>query len=699
MPGITGETADLIVRLNLDDRGFSGKINRIGSQLNRLDSGLSQVGRGVGQVGGGLVRVGEVAAVAAAGGLAAVITTAASFEQAFTGVEKTVEGTDAQLAELESTFRQMARTMPVSFESLAAIGEAGGALGVARDSLDEFTDVVARLAVSTDLSTDQAATALGQLGNVLHLSEEDFEDFADSLVALGNAGASTESQIVEMAARFGAAGNSAGLSKEEILALSSAVASMGIQVEAGGSSLSRLFGNVTTAIATGSDDVEAFTKLLGISADELQEQWGDDALGTFQNFLEELSKLDQFAQARVLEEAGITNIRDINAVRLMAQNVGFLEDQLGIAEGAQGALGEESDKFFATTQGQWQILKNNVRDAAAVIGTDLLPVVNDLIADFLGFLNQPGTQAGLAEFAQDLAAGVRGFAEEMKGTDFSGIIGGIKLAAGAAKVAFDAFRTLPEPVQQLAVAALVANRVTGGAVGQIAKGLANIFGGALRTITAANVTVVGANVTGGVPAAPVAGGGGRVGRAARVGGGALALVGLPLLANEIGKAINEASGVSDEELKAAVDNSWWGIATATNTDVIRDEVASAASHDAVMLGHAISAEATRQRQLDEARGADVALINSARMQTDRLQESLSVARAAESHDRVLLQTASRANSLHSRTAGASEITSRKDFSPTLHNNITIPVSMSVNAALVQQRIHQIRTTTGGGGFI
>jgi TP901 family phage tail tape measure protein len=531
MPGLAGEVANLIVALKLDDSGFSGRLNAASRQLRQMDAGLSQMGRGAGQVAGGLARVGTVAAAAAAGGLAAIVTTAASFEQAWTGVEKTVEGTDEQLAELEQTFRRMARTMPVSFEELAAIGEAGGALGIARADLDEFADVVARLAVSTDLTSDAAATSLGQLGNVLHLSGQDFEDFADSLVALGNAGASTESQIVEIAARFGAAGNSAGLTTEEILALSSAVASMGIEVEAGGSSLSRIFSNVATAIGTGSDDVEAFTTLLGISADEFQQRWGEDALGTFQDFLEELSKLDQFGQARVLEQAGITGVRDINAVRLMAQNFEFLNEQLNIAETATGALGTESDKFFRTTAAQWQTLKNNVRDAAAVLGTDLLPVVNEVMGDFVEFLAQPGTQAGLKDFATDLADGVRGLAAELKGTDFSGIIGGIRLTAEIAKGAFDAFRALPAPIQQLAIAALVANKVTGGAIGQIARGLGNLVLGSLKTITAGHVTVIGGTVTGGPGGLPatagrgglVAGAVGTAGAAAVIGGGILAI--------------------------------------------------------------------------------------------------------------------------------------------------------------------------------
>jgi TP901 family phage tail tape measure protein len=539
MAGLTGEVANLIVALKLDDRGFSGKLNAASRQLRAMDSGLSQVGRGVGQVGSGLARMGERAAIAAAGGLAAVVTTAASFEQAFTGVEKTVDGTEAQLAELEGTIRQMARTMPVAFEDLSAIGEAGGALGIARDSLDEFIDVVARLSVSTNLSSDQAATALGKLANVLHLSESDFEDFADSLVALGNAGASTEDQIVEMAARFGAAGNSAGLTKEEILALSSAVASMGVEVEAGGSSLSRLFNSVSTNIGTANDKATAFADALGISLEQFRKSWQDDALGTFEDLLGVLNELDQFEAAKLLKDIGVTNTRDVNTLRLMAQNAEFLGEQLTVAEQATGALRTESDKFFNTTTGQWQILKNNVRDTAATLGTDLLPVVNEVMRDFVGFLNEPGTQRGLKDFAADLAEGVRGLANELKGTDFSGIISGVKLAAEVAKGAFQAFSALPAPIQQLAIAALVANKVTGGAIGSIAAGLGNILLGSLKTITAGHVTVVGGTVTGGPGglAGKGGGGGGFVGGLKTVG----ALAAIPLA----GAAAVEVSNFQD----------------------------------------------------------------------------------------------------------------------------------------------------------
>jgi TP901 family phage tail tape measure protein len=478
---LSGEIAKLVVALQLDDSGFTNRMRNVQGTLGRVQGGFSQMGKGVGQVGSGLARLATIATAAAAGGLTAVITTAASFEQAFTGIEKTVDETaNTTFPELEEAIRKMARSIPVSFEELAGIGEAGGALGIAADDLEEFIDVVARLAVSTDLSSEQAATALGQLGNVLHLTGDDFRDLSDSLVALGNAGASTESQIVEIAARFAAAGNSAGLSKEEILALGSAVASMGIEVEAGGSALSRIFNNVTTNIGTSSKKAVAFADTMGLTAKQFKVAWERDALGTFQNFLRELGKLDQFEQARVLKAIGITNTRDVNTIRLMSQNIGLVNEQLRISEKAQGDLNKESQKFFDTTTGQWKTLINIMRDAGVTIGFEVLPVTKKLIKEFSAFMNRASTQTGLKNFGKDLAGGIRSVVRELKGADFSGLIDGMKLAGQIASRAFGLFRSLPPEIQALAVGAIALNKVSGGAIGGIAKGFANIFSGAIK---------------------------------------------------------------------------------------------------------------------------------------------------------------------------------------------------------------------------
>lgn len=522
---VAGEIANLIVALKLDDSGFTGKLNRVAGSLGRMDAGLSRMGRGVGQVGSGIARLGTVAAAAAVGGLAAVVTTAVSFEDAFAGVRKTVDATDEQLEALQNTFRKMAREIPLSFEALAAIGEQAGALGIAAADIEEFTRVAALIGVTTDVSADQAATSLGVLSNVLHLTAEDYDNFGATLVDLGNKGASTESAILAIAERAGAGASLIGIASDATLGWSSSIANLGIEVEAGGTALQKFF---LESLRNIQDDktLDLMAKTAGTTGKAFKQAFEKDASKALQTFVIGLGKLENAERLAVLEALGFSDIRITRALLGLAGDTDGLTSSLTIAGQAwkdNSALQVEAEKRFKTTASQIQKLKNNLRDVAFTIGAELLPVTNELITDFVAEINKPGTQAGIRAFAKDLAAGVRGLVTELKGVDFSGIIGGMKIAAEVAKGAFDAFRALPEPIQQLAIAALVANKVSGGAVGQIAKGLANIFlggagalGGLLgRGSSPANpmwVAAVGGfgGVAGGAPVAAAGGGLGGV---------------------------------------------------------------------------------------------------------------------------------------------------------------------------------------------
>jgi hypothetical protein len=99
------------------------------------------------------------------------------------------------------------------------------------------------------------------------------------------------------------------------------------------------------------------------------------------------------------------------------------------------------------------------------------------------------------------ASGVfEGAFSALKTVDFGAIAGGLKITADATKGVVNAFLALPPDLQKIAIAALAANKLTGGLVTSgikdVVGGLAGIVLGSLKTINAGNVTVVGANVTG-----------------------------------------------------------------------------------------------------------------------------------------------------------------------------------------------------------
>src|SRR5690606_4129005 len=87
---------------------------------------------------------------------------------AFAGVRKTVDLSEQEFAELEGRFRDLATTTPTSFVELSRIGELAGQLGVSGvDNIEAFTKTIADIAVSTNLSSEAAATDFARIANIL----------------------------------------------------------------------------------------------------------------------------------------------------------------------------------------------------------------------------------------------------------------------------------------------------------------------------------------------------------------------------------------------------------------------------------------------------------------------------------------------------------------------------------------------------
>jgi TP901 family phage tail tape measure protein len=214
-------------------------------------------------------RASVVAGAAIVAGLGFAIKAAVDWESAWTGVTKTVNGTPAQLAKIEQGLRGLARVLPATHEEIAAVAEAAGQLGVQTDSIVEFTRTMINLGETTNLSADEAATSLAQLMNVMQTAPDDVDRLGATLVALGNAGASTEADIVKMALGplgFGAADRR--VSESDVLALANAMTSMGIKAELGGGVMTRVMQEIYAAVQEGGDAAQGFADVAGMSAEE-----------------------------------------------------------------------------------------------------------------------------------------------------------------------------------------------------------------------------------------------------------------------------------------------------------------------------------------------------------------------------------------------------------------------------------------------
>lgn len=356
-------------------------------------------------------------------GLAAYSGQAAvSYDTALANVRKVTNMTEGELQKLGQAAIDLSTTQPVDAQTILNIEAMGAQFGLADDQLQGFAKTVSGLDIATDMNAETAATQMAQFKNIVNMSDEDMGRYGSTIVDLGNNFSTTESKIGATALRFASAGKQAGLSEPQILALSAAMSSMGIEAEMGGSSLSQVFAIIGKSVADGGSRLEAFAKASGMSVDQFKQAWETDAMGAFQAILKGVENADDMNVA--LEAMGITSIRQSDVMRRLAGNTDLVSSALGHATTAwqeNTALQAEVDQRNESMASRLQVLKNRIDAIAIQVG---VPLVNALISAL-------DAASPVIETMGDLA---RSFSEADKGTQ-QAVLGLAALVAAAGPVA------------------------------------------------------------------------------------------------------------------------------------------------------------------------------------------------------------------------------------------------------------------------
>lgn len=423
---------------------------------------------------------------------------AIDFEDAFAGVEKTVDGTTEQMAELNTGIREMATRMPESAVQIAGVAEAAGQLGIKTDSILGFTETMVMLGDSTNLSSDQAATSLARLANITQMPQDQFDRLGSTVVDLGNNFATTESEIVEMGLRLAGAGHQVGMSEAQILGFSTALSSVGIEAEAGGSAFSKVMVEMQLAAETGGESLEQFAEVAGMSASEFSEKFKTDAAGAMIDFIKGLQTCEDrgVSAIKVLDDMGISEVRMRDAL-LRAAGAGDTFTN-AIQTGTKAwdentALTNEAEKRYQTTASQLKILGNQFVEAGIDIAGEFLPVLKDGVdaakdfAKFLGTLSDSQKKAMVS--ALGLAAGI-GPVLSITGKATSGVK---TLAEGAGKLAEKFGKAQVESKGLNSGLGLLSKSfgVTGGAAGKAATAFSGVSLGAVGIAAAIPAVLAG----------------------------------------------------------------------------------------------------------------------------------------------------------------------------------------------------------------
>ncbi|TKJ24368.1 phage tail tape measure protein [Blastococcus sp. CCUG 61487] len=416
-------------------------------QAKAAEAAAAQQREAMASVGRAAMTAGAVIAA----GLGIAAKAAIDWESAWAGVVKTIDGSPEELSALEGELRQLATTLPATHGEIAAVAEAAGQLGIARQDVVEFTKVAIAMGYSTNLAAEDAATSMARFSNIMGTSSSDADRLGSALVELGNNGASTEAEIMAMGLRIAAAGRQAGMTEGDVLGLANAMSSVGIEAEAGGTAISQVIKDMNSAVLSGGEQLERYARIAGVSASEFAKAWRDDAASALQTVVAGLQRAQAGGQDvnATLGDLGLSGIRVSDTLLRLAGDADKLGGHLATGNRAwaeNNALMNEANKRYETTASQLQMARNQITDAAIDIGGTLLPVVAkgaELVADFArGFQELPDWMQSSVVIIGALAAGI-------------GLLG------GAAAIAYPKILAFRAEMQILATSGTAASTAVG----------------------------------------------------------------------------------------------------------------------------------------------------------------------------------------------------------------------------------------------
>lgn len=394
------------------------------------------------------------------------------FESAMTGVAKTTDLTDDELSAMSDAIKEMSTEIPATTEELAAIAESAGQLGIHKESLLDFTEIMAMLGTSTNMTADEAATSLSRLANITGMSQEDFDRLGATIVDLGNNLATTEKEIVDMSMRIAGAGAQVGMTEAEIMSFSGALSSVGIEAGAGGSAFSTLISNMSLAVQQGGDGLEQFADVAGMSASEFAAAFEEDAAGAIIQFIQGLGNMESEGRSAiaVLDDMGLSDISMRDAMLRAAGASDVFTNALQIGSNAwdeNTALVNEATKRYATTQSQLTMMQNAYKNLKVAIGDAYTPALQKAYSVGTQVLN------AVSQFIKQNPALVNAI------TAFVGVLGLVVAALAAytvgAKVAAAASAMLTAAIPGVNIIMGVAAAVAGvtAAIAALATAAAN----------------------------------------------------------------------------------------------------------------------------------------------------------------------------------------------------------------------------------
>lgn len=424
----------------------------VAKQFDVMGNKLKDISSKTGKWGSSLTKK---VSVPIAGAFGYAIKQASEWEDAFAGVKKTVDEVEVDgkvtysYKQLGKELQDMSTRIPMTTTELAAIAENAGQLGVKTEDIIGFTETMAMMGESTNLSSEEASMSLAKMMNIMGTAPENVSRLGATIVELGNTTSTAEKDIMEMAMRVSGTGNLVGMTEEQVLGLSAALSGVGINAEAGGSSISRTLQMMYSSVISGTKGesfvgklaedlgmtehqlsrvvakggkplkqladsmdmttkefkdmykeadgaagkLSSFAEVSGVTSEEFVKTWEKNPSEALMQFVGGLGKMKEEG----LDVTGILGGMDIKSVQMVDTLLRASGGQEKFAEALTSskkgweentALVEEAEKRHATLSSQLEFMKNRLKVIAQNVGGPLVKAVNSALDAIKPFLDK-----------------------------------------------------------------------------------------------------------------------------------------------------------------------------------------------------------------------------------------------------------------------------------------------------------------------
>lgn len=284
----------------------------------------------------------------AAGGVAAIASCtkeAAKFENYMGDVVKYVDGLADETGKISDklasngktyvenyetmmdTLKDLSTQIPYTFEDLTRLAAAAGQSGKSFEDLTQtdFLKDIAMWGTAMDISADQAGDWGAKWEQAFNMNHDQIMELADVINYLGANYATTAAEIAQSVNDSASMGQLAGVDVKATAAIAASMQAMGVSTDRVGTSIKRIYTNITKG-STATAAQEAAFERLGFTATGIAQAMQTDGTGTLLKVFSAINNLPDAEKLSTLN--ALFGQWAIEGGAKVTQNLGLLEEML-----------------------------------------------------------------------------------------------------------------------------------------------------------------------------------------------------------------------------------------------------------------------------------------------------------------------------------------------------------------------------------